>query len=240
MGPDAAAATTDRALAREVVARLRRAYEAAADPVRAAGAAAYLRDQFPFFGVATPARRQLMREALAALPDPTEGQLGAISRALWAEPERELQQAGCDLLRQHVHVASADFIGVLHHLVTTKAWWDTVDALAAHAVGPLVRAHPELVATMDRWATSEDRWVARTAILHQLTAKDETDPERLLRYCRQRADDRDLFIRKAIGWALRTYAAVDPDAVEAFVASTPALSGLSVREAMRGVARSRR
>src|SRR5690606_31963448 len=122
-------------------------------------------------------------------------------------------------------VASARFIDVVRELVTTKPWWDTVDALAPHTAGALVLAHPELVATMDRWVESEDMWVARTAILHQLAAKEATDAERLFGYCRLRAGDREFFIRKAIGWALRTHAARDADAVERFITATPALSG---------------
>ena len=223
-----------------MVARLRAAYEAEADRDWAVGAAAYMRDQFPFLGVRTPDRRRLMRAALADLPAPDAVELAAVARALWAEPEREFHYSGCDYLISHVAVGPASFIDVVHELVTTKAWWDTVDALAAHVAGPLVRAHPRLGATMDRWVRAEDLWVARTALLHQLTYKQATDAERLFRSCRQRAADRQFFIRKAIGWALRTYAACDPDAVEQFLASTPELSPLSVREATKGIVRARR
>ncbi|MGK2948818.1 MAG: DNA alkylation repair protein [Acidimicrobiales bacterium] len=224
----------------DVVARLRAAFEPVADAEHAAGAAAYMRNQFGFFGISTPERRRVTRAALAGLPAPDEQQLAAVARALWAEPERELQYVGSDYVRRHVHVASAAFIDVVHELVTTKSWWDTVDALAPHTAGALVRAHPELLATMDRWIESDDFWVARTAILHQLAAKDATDAERLFRYCRLRASDEERFIRKAIGWALRTHAARDADAVEQFLTATPDLSGLSVREAMKGVTRARR
>ena len=160
-------------------------------------------------------------------------------RVLWAEPEREFQHTACDYLRTHVGVTGPRFIEVVHELVSTKSWWDTVDALAVHTAGPLVRRHPELVAVMDRWVLDDDIWVARTALLHQLTYKTATDETRLFDHCRARAGDSEFFIRKAIGWALRQYAATAPDAVAAFVADTPALSGLSVREAMKGVQRSR-
>ena len=227
------------ALADEVVARLRGAFDPAADPERAAGAAAYMRDQFPVLGIPTPERRRLARAALRDLRAPNESELAAIARALWAQPEREFQHTGCDYLRAHIDAAGVGFIDVVEELVTTKAWWDTVDVLAAHTAGPLVRAHAELVATMDRWVVSDQLWLARTALLHQLAYKRTTDADRLFRYCALRAGDREFFIRKAIGWALRTYAAIAPDAVAQFVASTPGLSPLSIREATRGVARAR-
>lgn len=226
-------------LAAEIVARLRAAFEPAADPVRAAGTAAYLRNQFPLLGLPTPERRRLVAGALAGLAPPSEAELAAVARALWAEPEREFQHTACDYLRAHVKVAGSSFIEVVRELVTTKSWWDTVDSLAAHTAGPLVRRHPDLTPVMDAWAADADFWVARTAILHQLGFKAATDADRLFRYCRLRASDREFFLRKAVGWALRQYAAVDARAVEDFVRSTPELSGLSVREAMKGVLRAR-
>jgi 3-methyladenine DNA glycosylase AlkD len=122
----------------------------------------------------------------------------------------------------------------LERLVRSKAWWDTVDALAAHVVGALVARHPELAATMDRWIEDDDIWIARTAILHQLAWKDRTDADRLFAYVDRRCGDRAFFIRKACGWALRQHAAVDPDAVREYVASRgDRLSGLTRREATK-------
>jgi 3-methyladenine DNA glycosylase AlkD len=227
-------------VARTVVGRLRSAFEPQADADWAVGAAAYMRNQFPFLGLRTPVRRRLAKAALVGVPTPTEPQLAAVARALWQQPEREFQYAGCDLVSEHVGVTGPGFIDVVHELVETKAWWDTVDALATHTAGPLVRRHPELTAAMDDWVRSDDIWVARTAILHQLTYRNDTDADRLFAYCRLRAGDSEFFIRKAIGWALRSYAAYEPERVASFVADTPSLSPLSVREATKGVDRARR
>jgi 3-methyladenine DNA glycosylase AlkD len=49
--------------------------------------------------------------------------------------------------------------------------------------------------------------------------------------------DREFFIRKAIGWALRAYAWTDPATVVAYC-ETHELSGLSRREALKNVQRS--
>jgi 3-methyladenine DNA glycosylase AlkD len=224
----------------QVVGRLRSAFEAEADAEWAVGAASYMRNQFPFLGVRAPARRRVAKAALAGLPTPDEPRLAAVARALWQQPEREFQYAGCDLVSTHVGVTGPGFIDVVRELVVTKAWWDTVDALAAHTAGPLVRHHPELTAVMDDWVRSADLWLVRTAILHQLTYRDDTDGDRLFAYCRLRAGDPEFFIRKAIGWALRTYSAHEPDRVAEFLRATDSLSPLSIREATRGVDRARR
>ena len=74
------------------------------------------------------------------------------------------------------------------------------------------------------------------AILHQVRYRDTTDSERLFRYCVAQAGHRDFFIRKAIGWSLREYAKVAPDAVRTFVAGhSDDLSGLSRREALKNI-----
>jgi 3-methyladenine DNA glycosylase AlkD len=84
------------------------------------------------------------------------------------------------------------------------------------------------------WATSDDLWLRRAAILSQLKARERTDTT-LLRACVEpNLDDPSFWIRKAIGWALRQYARTDPAWVRAEVERWgPRLSGLSRREALK-------
>jgi 3-methyladenine DNA glycosylase AlkD len=201
----------------------------AADAERAVAMARYMKDRFPFYGVPSPPRRALQRAALGGWRPSGTDELTAVARALWAVPEREAQYVACDVVRRWWKLATLE---LCEELITTRAWWDTVDAVVP-VVGDLVRRDPELVAVMDRWVDDADRWRARTAILHQLRFKADTDVDRLFAYCTARAADAEFFIRKAIGWALRQYAWTDPEAVRAYVAAHPELSGLSRREALR-------
>jgi 3-methyladenine DNA glycosylase AlkD len=211
--------------------RLVRAFEAR-DDARAVAMAKYMRGQFPFLGIPSPQRRLVQREALLGLPKPDQAALEDVIERLWQLPEREYQYAATELLSKHVSVCDASFVARLEWLLTTKSWWDTVDALASHVAGPLVLAHPELADVMDAWIESENVWLARTAILHQLGYKQRTDRERLFRYCVRRAPDTEFFIRKALGWALREYSKTDSEAVRAFVAAHGELSPLTRREAL--------
>ena len=223
-------------LADTIMTRLRAVYGAAHDPARAAAMSAYMRDQFAFLGLPAPAQKALARDVLAGLPRPTEADLGAVALACWELPEREYQYFACGLLRRHARACSAGFLGTAARLITTKPWWDTVDALAAHLVGPLVAGHPALVRSMDAWIRGDDLWLLRGALLHQLTYRERTDAVRLFDYCTRAAHNRDFFIRKAIGWALREYARSDPAAVRAYVqAHRATLAPLSVREALRNI-----
>jgi 3-methyladenine DNA glycosylase AlkD len=220
-----------------LVTRLVDLYRPAADPVRAARARAYLRDQFPFLGIPTTQRRALSRQVLAGHPRPAEAELRAIAFACWDLPEREYQYFACDLLIPHAAGCSPGFLATAEQLITTKSWWDTVDTLAANVVGAIVRRHPEAVSTMDSWLVADHLWLIRTALLHQLRYRERTDLDRLFRYCLARAGHRDFFIRKAIGWALRQYAWTDPEPVRAFVTKhRDELAPLSVREALKNLA----
>jgi 3-methyladenine DNA glycosylase AlkD len=195
---------------------------------------AYMRGLFPFLGVTAPGVQAAVRAVLAGAPRPGPATLRETALACWDRPEREFQYVACLLLRRHAEQLDEGFLDTARQLVVTKSWWDTVDTLAAHTVGPLVARHPRLAAVMDEWAAGDELWLIRTALLHQLTYKAGTDARRLLRYCDELAGHQDFFIRKAIGWALREYARTDPAAVRDFVAAQGTrLSGLSRREALK-------
>jgi len=206
---------------------------ALADPQRAPAMRAYMRGQFAFFGIPTPARRQ----AVAALIRPRQpaGELLANARALWAMPERECQYVAVDLLaRQHRTLGMDDMPAILD-LVQDKSWWDSVDGLAG-VVGDVVRlahiADASAQQVMDAALRHDNLWVRRVAMLHQFGWRGDTDRERLFGYALALAGEADFFIRKAIGWALRDFARHDPPAVVDFLnGAGRGLSLLSRREA---------
>jgi 3-methyladenine DNA glycosylase AlkD len=202
---------------------------------------AYMKDVAPFLGIPTPLRRSAQRAAWAQLPALAEDEVAAVSRALWALPEREYQYAACDLIGRHVRALTGGFVrDPVQELLTTKPWWDTVDTLGSMAVTPLVDRHPEVVDLMWAWLDSGDRWLVRAAIQHQRGLKERTDLARLFAMCDRFAADREFFVAKAIGWALRDATRWDAAEVQRFVDDHPSLSAVARREATRGLARSAR
>lgn len=207
---------------------------AAADPEKEPQMVAYMKDNFAFLGVTSPIRKALEKPLMAVARTADPDDVLDVADLCWDQDEREFQHVGCALLRARAKTFHADDLDRLHRFITTKSWWDTIDALAAHPVGTLVMNFPELGATMDTWIDDDNMWVARVAILHQLRFKEALNEDRLFGYVEKRAADTEFFIRKALGWALRDYARVAPDAVREFVRTHhDELSGLTRREAMK-------
>jgi 3-methyladenine DNA glycosylase AlkD len=206
----------------------------AADAERAPGMQAYMKSPMPFRGVPMPSVRAITKAAARAHPLLTVEELEAAVRTLWDEAEfREERYAASALLATKIGAGRLELVPLYEHLATTGAWWDHVDDLA-HRVAELHDAHPtEAAAIVRRWSTAADFWLRRLAIISQLGRKDRVDPALLSEVIEPNIADREFFIRKAIGWALREYARVEPEWVRTFVADHDDLSGLSKREALK-------
>lgn len=223
-----------RSWAPERLASLEASLKAAADPKRAADMARYMKNRFAFYGVMARERRALQRAAFTGAPKPSQADVIRLTKDCWRKDERELQYFGADYVKQHIDVCDERFLDHVAFLVTHKSWWDTVDVLAGHGVGRLASRYPSIAIEMNEWIDSDNTWIVRTALLYQLGAKADTDAEQLFDFCERRMQDREFFIRKAIGWALREYSKTDARAVRSFVRKHEAqLSGLSKREALK-------
>ena len=215
------------------VASLKTLFEQNADPAQATPMKKYMRDQFEYLGIKTPQNAALQKRFYTQLGLPELSDLDEILRDLWSLPQREFQYVAMGLLGKFEKQLSAEFIDTIEYLIITKSWWDTVDALASHTVGTHFKRFPKIrERTLKNWRKSKNIWLRRTAILFQLGYKKETDFELLAEIINENLGSDEFFVNKAIGWALRQYAYIDPKVVEKFVKSTP-LHPLSRREAMK-------
>jgi 3-methyladenine DNA glycosylase AlkD len=230
--------TVDRGL----IAALRRELAAAADPARAPGMQAYMKSTMPYYGVpATPLRKickAVFPEFVLANGDWADTVLELWRTAKYREERyAAIELTGHKLYRsQQTPAVSLD---IYDEMLVTGAWWDYVDQVAIHRVGPLLRSHTrEMTPVIRRWSRDEDLWRRRASIICQISFKGDADLDLLYECIEANLGDRDFFIRKGIGWALRTLAWVDPDEVVRYVdAHHDRLSPLSRREALKNVGR---
>ncbi|MCZ6518932.1 MAG: DNA alkylation repair protein [Actinobacteria bacterium] len=215
------------------------ALSAAANPEKAVGMQAYMKTDMPFYGVQKPGRTPILRRLLREFPPEDRDQYESLALALWALPHREEKYLAQGVAVGHQQYMVPEALPLFRRMITEGAWWDLVDETATHMVRYLVINNgDETWPSVDHWIDDDDMWLRRSAIICQVGAKEHTDPERLLRFCEQRAFEKEFFIRKAIGWALRDYAKTDAGLVAAFVNDhKEELSGLSFREATRHIGR---
>jgi len=190
----------------------------------------YMKGHFPFLGIKSPLRKELEKQFFnetGILKEPFNRELVA---ELWGKNEREYQYTALVYLEKMMNKLKKDDLPFMEWLITTKSWWDTVDAIAPKPVGKIAEKFPEVVGEMiDGWAVHDNMWLRRAAILFQLKYKQKTNEERLYHYIQQNAESKEFFIQKAIGWALREYSKSNPASVKQFIASQ-SLAPLSIRE----------
>lgn len=209
-------------------------FVAAADPVAATSMEAYMRNQFPFLGLPTPRRRELLKPfiALARKEAKTQGIDRDFVEACWQAPEREFQYNALDYLVALKKYLTPEDIRWLRTLVERKSWWDTIDRLDL-LVGDVLWRHPDNALILS-WAQDTNMWVRRVAIDHQRPRKDQTDTALLEEILTLNFGSKEFFINKAIGWALREYSKTDPQWVADFITRhRENMAPLSIREGGR-------
>ena len=225
---------------RELVSAVRRELAARADPSKAPQMQAYLKTEMPCLGVTVPLQREIAAQAAAAFPlesfDDWRDTVLELRRG--AEQREELGCAGFLAgQRRYRAFQTLEALPVYEELIVQGAWWDLVDEIATHRLGPLLLAYPaEMRRKMLAWSRDESLWKRRSSIICQVTLKKKTDLELLYACIEPNLGDRDFFIRKAIGWALRSYVYTDPDEVVRYVhLNESRLSPLSRREALKNL-----
>jgi 3-methyladenine DNA glycosylase AlkD len=206
------------------------------DPVRAVQEKRYLKSDLEHYGVTVPAVRRTVKHAVAERSRMSRTELLGIVRELWKVPVHERRSAAIELLEQRVDDLREADMPLLERLLRECRGWALLDNLAASVVGPLVERLPAAAPRLDRWAVDADFWMRRAALLALLIALREGrgDFERFGRYADGMLGERELFIRKAIGWVLRDTSKKRPDLVVDWL--RPRLgraSGLTVREGVK-------
>jgi 3-methyladenine DNA glycosylase AlkD len=227
-----------RAWAQELLAHTRAALARQGDRTRAAETKRYLKSQLEFLGVALPALRAAAKALVRAEPDLTRERLLVLAETLWASDVHELRSLAIAVLELRRDLLTAAELPRLVALIRTSHTWAYVDWLATKVMGPIIEREPKAARALDRWARDDDFWVRRTALLclHDPLLAGRGDFARFARLAVPMLHEREFFIRKAIGWVLRSTARRQPALTIAFVEQhAKALSGLSFREAVRNL-----
>lgn len=221
--------------------RLRQALQAAADPRKAPTMQAYMKSSMPYHGVPAPLLLQVCRQAFLDLRFSSPAQWQKTVLDLWRPARFREERHAALYLTGDARAAPYQTPAAMklhEELIVTGAWWDYVDEIASHRVGPILKNHREpMRRALLTWSRSGHLWKRRAAILCQLGFKADTDLDLLYACIEPSLGSKEFFLQKAIGWALRQYARTDPAAVRNYVRhNSERLSALSRREAVKHIA----
>jgi 3-methyladenine DNA glycosylase AlkD len=224
----------------DLVRELDRDLRTVGDPARADGARAYLKSDLEFLGVAAKPLRDVARSFLDRHADLDRAHLVELVRSLWVRPVFELKAVAVALLERRVKELQPGGLELVENLLRRSHTWALVDWLCTKVAAPLVdRDAAAAKPTLSRWSSDGDFWVRRASMLAQLPAlrAGGGDFELFAAFAAGMLEEKEFFIRKAIGWVLRDVSKKRPDLVYAFLdRHIGEVSGLTLREGAKYLA----
>ncbi|MDH3271845.1 MAG: DNA alkylation repair protein [Gemmatimonadota bacterium] len=219
-----------------IVRQLDAALRAAGEPERAINEKSYLKSPIEHYGVRVPAIRSTVKSTLGAQGGLTIPRLRALVRRLWSSSVHEQRMAAVILLEQNAESLGAGDLPLVYEMIRDAFTWAYVDGLAARVAGSIIERHPTQAGELDRWAQDDSFWVRRAAMLALMgpLRAGRGDWARFAGYADAMLEEKEFFIRKAIGWVLRETSKKRPQLVRQYVASRlDRMSGLTFREAVK-------
>ena len=219
-----------------LVAEIEAALIATSNPERARNEKRYLKSDLRFIGVAKPLIRRAVRPALRSGAISDRDSLLDFAGECWAAGVHELRVTAILALQDKSELLEMRDIALIEDFMRQSKTWAYVGPLSIYLAGGLVERFPELTSTLDRWSTDDDFWVRRSAMLALLIPlrQGEGDFDRFGRYADGMLEEKEFFIRKAIGWVLREVSKKRPELVFDWIAPRiNRASGVTMREAVK-------
>ena len=198
--------------------------------------AKYMRNHFSFFGIKTQQRRLIFKKIYKENKKEIQEKSREIALYLFSKPQREFHYCAIEILIKELKGNyKKEDIELIEKILITNSWWDSVDTISKYILGEYLLEFPlETEKVIEHFLNSENIWLNRSAILFQLGYKQKTNFDLLQSECDKHKKAEEFFIQKAIGWALREYAKINPEAVRNFVNQTQ-LKPLSKKEALKNI-----
>ncbi len=200
---------------------------------------AYMKTEMAFYGVKSPIQNSIVKEVRGFFPITTQAEYNDVVAETWTLPHREEKYISVKLAIKCSKFVTLDALPVYEKMIREGQWWDFIDPISTNLVGKLLEENRnEMTSILDDWIRDEDLWIRRSAILAHNKHKQNTNQEKLFEHCLECAHEKEFFIQKAIGWAMREYSKTAPGEVSNFLGGQGGLlSNLSKREGMKHINR---
>jgi 3-methyladenine DNA glycosylase AlkD len=191
--------------------------QAVRDPSTGRDLQSYCGSPLPVLGVRVPEIRRIARGLVPTSHHAPPSEIRQRTIELWGGQVLEERLLAIEMLGRLREDDWPKSWALADRWVPTASGWALSDSLSMTVFGPLVRAHPEKVSELARWARSKDPWRRRASVyaLHRyVRAGDLHAPlaqiERLL-------DDPEPWVQRAVGTWLRESWKIDAPRIESFL-----------------------
>lgn len=220
-----------------MVQALEKAFISKSDSSRIEAMKAYMKHQFEFYGLTSPVRKDIQKSIFPIHKPQDYCILEKDVRFMWSQKQREWHYAAIDCLAANKKLWKPEMIHLVDYMLVNNSWWDSVDGISSQVAAPFFKKFPNLKTEwINKWKLSDNMWLRRVSIIHQLKDRASTDTDLLTECILLNSDSKEFFLQKAIGWALREYAKTNPEWVIRFVEVND-LKPLSKREAVKNIQR---
>lgn len=173
-------------------------------------------------GVTVPNIRPIVKDLSQRFKQSSPEEVVEFVKQLNAARILEAQQIAFEVLDKHKAARQSLTLDDLLVLGEGIDNWVSVDYFAGMLAGPVWREGNLSDEVIEAWATSDDKWWRRAAVvctvaLNQKVRGSSGDPVRTLKICKLVADDKDDMVAKALSWALRELAKREVEPVIEFV-----------------------
>ncbi|HXW69812.1 MAG TPA: DNA alkylation repair protein [Dissulfurispiraceae bacterium] len=215
------------------IAVFRKTLKQNSNPERAAKEKSYLKSPHKFFGVTVPFIARMAKDFKRTHGDLDKGFVFELGKKLWDSEYHQEKTLAIKILEQYGEYLDFESMPMLELMLSSSSGWDHVDSIANHLVDAVLRKDRRTYEYLKRWSRSENFWMRRAALISQVLLFREGKGDRKLffSFAEKMIEEKEFFIRKAIGWVLRDMSKAEPDAVYDFLMNVKdRASALTLRE----------
>jgi len=204
---------------RELVAQIRRAFEAAADPKYRESVQRFFKEPIEVYGVRTADARRIYRQYFDKVKHLPKREVFEICELLHQGTKYEEHGVAFSWAgKLSSQFEPADFAVFEQWLKSYVTNWAACDTFCGGAVGEFVLKFPQFLPKVQAWARSKNRWLRRAAAVTLIPAVHQ---EKYVSEAYATADilleDADDMVQKGYGWLLKEIANKRPQEVLEFV-----------------------
>ncbi len=209
---------------------------AAGTEERAINEKRYLKSELDHYGVTVPEIRKLARRFARKRKDLSKNDFTRLILELWDRDVYELRKLAVNILAAKVALLDVDDLEFLERLLRRSYTWALIDDMSFNVVAPVLNGLDDPASIRGRWAEDEDFWVRRTAMLALLPRlrRGTEGWVEFTTYADTMLEEKEFFIKKAIGWILREVSKHSSDLVAEWLEPRARIaSSVTMREAVK-------